>query len=160
MASLPERDTVLLKREAPVLFSYLITSVMMVCVASAITGLFKSFAPAWNDTFVLVMCFIVSLETLYTARATRRKSVFSKSWFTYRGTELITILIVLKLLFYAMHGWAQLLTDIPLWQQDFFLNFFTGEYLAASLIVMLIWVLAHQFNNHLLELTGRASAIN
>ena len=152
MASLPERDTVLLKREAPVLFNYLITSVMMVCVAAAITGLFKSFAPTWNDTFVLVMCFIVSLETLYTARATRRKSVFSKSWFTYRGTELVTILIVLKLLFYALHGWAQLLTDIPLWQQDFFVNFFTGEYLGASIIVLLVWVLAHQLNNHLLEL--------
>ena len=47
---------------------------------------------------------------------------------------------------------ARLLADIPLWQQDFFMNFFTGEYLAASFVVLLVWLLAHQLNMNLLEL--------
>jgi hypothetical protein len=152
MTSLSERDSLLLRREAPVFFNYLIVSLMMVCLASAIVGLLHSFVPGWNGAYLPVVCFIVSLETLYATRATRRNSFPSKSWFTYRGTELIAILILLKLLLYALHGWAQLLADIPLWQQDFFVNFFTGEYLAASFIVLLVWLLAHQLNVNLLDL--------
>jgi hypothetical protein len=152
MTNLSERDAVFLNREVPVLLSYLITSVMMVCVAAALTGLVQSFVPAWNETYVLVVCFIVTLETLYATRATRRISFPSRSWLTYRISELVAILVLLKLLLYALRGWSQLLIDIPLWQQDFLLNFFTGEYLAASAIVLLIWVLAHQLNGHLLEL--------
>ncbi|HEY3342341.1 MAG TPA: DUF4129 domain-containing protein [Anaerolineae bacterium] len=152
MVNLPGRESVQANREGPVLLDYLIASVMMVCVAAALTGLIQSFIPSWNETYVLVVCFIVSLETLYTTRATRRSSFPSRAWFSYRGTELVAILVLLKLLLYAMHGWGQLLADIPLWQQDFFMNFFTGEFLAVSVIVLLVWVLAHQLNNDLLEL--------
>ena len=152
MANLAQREPLQVGREAPVLFNYLITSVMMVCVAAALTGLIRTLIADWNETYLLVVCFIVSFETLYAMRATRRVSFPSRAWFTYRGTELVAILVLLKLLLYAMHGFGQLLMDIQLWQQDFMLNFFNGEYLAASVIVMLVWVLAHQMNGNLLEL--------
>jgi hypothetical protein len=143
-----------LRKQFPVFFNYFIVSVMMVCVAASIIDLFAAFAPAWSGNYLLVVVFVVALEGLYAARSTRHIPFPSRTWFAYRGTELVVILVGLKVLLYVMRSISvdQVMQEIQLWQQDFLINFFSGEYLAASLVVVAVWVLSQQFNTQLMEL--------
>lgn len=143
-----------LRKQFPVFLNYFIVSVMMVCVAAPIIDLFSAFAPAWSGGYLLVVVFLVALEGLYAARSTRHIPFPSRTWFAYRGTELVAILVGLKVLLYALRGVSldQFMQEIQLWQQDFLVYFFSGEYLAASLIVVAVWVLSQQFNTQLIEL--------
>jgi hypothetical protein len=136
----------------PVLANYFIVSVMMACVAAGMVGLGRAFAPTWNGDYLVVVVFLITFESLYTARATRKIAVPSREWLSVRASEVIAIVILLKALIYVLRGPAQLLQDLQLWQDDFLANFFTGEYLAAVVIVISLWLLSRTFNQELLEL--------
>jgi hypothetical protein len=141
-----------LGKQFPILFNYTIVSLMMVCVAVPLVDLFHAFVPSWNGTYLLIISFIVALEGLYAARSTRHIHFPSRTWFLYRGTELVVILAVLKLLLYVMRGFDSILNDIQHWSQDFLYYFFSGEYLATALVVVGVWILSQQFNTQLMEL--------
>lgn len=152
MAANTEHEPLSVQREAPVLMIYILTSLMMVCVAATLAGLIHILAPAWNETYLMVVSFLVTFETLYAMRATRRVTFPSRAWLRYRGAELVAVIVLLKLLFYTIHGFDLLGRDIQLWQQNFFGTFFSGEYLVAVIVVLVVWALAHQMNGDLLEM--------
>ena len=127
------------------LASYLLVSLMLACVAISAVQLGQALFPGWQGGHLMPLAFLVALEAMYAQRAIRHYSLFSFEWLLRRLSEWIFILIVLKLAEYAVRGSAALLTDIPLWVQDFKTYFFTADYLIACSLILLIWGLSTEF---------------
>ena len=152
MANLTRREPIRWERQFPIFVNYFIVSLMMVCLVAVLSGVLAAFTPGWDGAYLGVVSFAVALEALYSTRITRRLSVFSREWIGYRASELVSILILLKLLIYGMRGFDQLVRDLPLWEKDFLGTFFTGEYLLACLVVFGVYLLCTQFGANLIEL--------
>jgi hypothetical protein len=127
------------------LASILLVSLMLACVSISAVQLGQALFPGWQGGHLMPLAFLVALEAMYAQRAIRHYSLFSSEWLLYRLSEWIFILIVLKLAEYTARGSAALLTDIPLWVQDFKTYFFTADYLIACSLILLIWGLSTEF---------------
>lgn len=134
------------------LLNFLIASAMITCFGAGITGMISAFAPGWNGAYLPIFSFLVALQALYAVRGTRRLDVLSRNWMLYRAAELVAILVLLKLLLYAIYGFDRLLDDLVLWRQDFVIYFFEPNYLLACLVVVPVWIASHQFAGDLVEL--------
>ncbi|MCL4506338.1 MAG: hypothetical protein M1140_09995, partial [Chloroflexi bacterium] len=152
MANPTQREPIRWERQFPIFVNYFIVSLMMVCLVATLGGVLAAVMPGWDGAYLSVVSFAVALEALYSTRITRRLSVFSREWIGYRASELVSILILLKLLIYAMRGFDQLARDLPLWEKDFLTTFFTGEYLLACLVVFGVYLLCAQFSGNLIDL--------
>ena len=64
-------------------------------------------------------------------------------------------MIVVKMVIYLIRGVNLLLEDLPGWQSNFFLSFFTPEYLFALLILFTTWIFSQTFANDIDELHNR-----
>ncbi len=152
MTDLKQNQLIRWERQLPIFINYLLVGLMMVCLTATLSGALAAVQPGWDGgTYLGVVTFVVALESLYSARATRRTPVLSREWIAYRFSEIVSILVLLKLLIYVLRGFGQLAVDLPLWQQNFFASFFTGEYLLACLVVLGVYVLCAQFGGNLLE---------
>ncbi len=147
-----QREPIQWSRVLPIFFNYLIVALMLTCATGALVGVIQALAPRWNGAYVLIVCFIVAIEAQYTARIMRRIHFPSREWVSYRVGEVVTILILLKALIYLMRGPGQLLADLQLWQQDFLINFFNGEYLLACVMVIAVYLVSNQLCGDLYEL--------
>ena len=136
------------------LINHLLVSLMLASVVVTITQLVEYLSPGWKGTYLVVAVFIFTLEGMYTRRLMEHEFVFSREWFLFRGTEWIVIIVLLKLVIYAVRGFDRLWADIPLWRQDFLQNFFTPEYFFSLFIVALCWILGTLFSGELVKLEG------
>jgi hypothetical protein len=109
-------------------------------------------ALGWQGDYLLVVAFLTALEALYARRAIGRLAFPSREWLIYRSSEWVVLLVALKLLLYLLRGIDRLWLDLPGWREDFFPNFFSGEYLAAVLVMILVWGVSNGFAGDLMEL--------
>lgn len=126
--------------------------VMMGCLGYAIQELGSRLLPAWENHYLLPLVLFVTVEAMATGRLVHEYYVFSSGWFASRFTEWIVLLVLFKAFLYLLHGPAQILKDVLLWDEDFFNTFFTPEYMAIILISIFIWLIASQFISYLLDM--------
>src|SRR5258706_5180330 len=127
------------------LVSYALVAAMMACAALTVVTLITHLVPAWQPWYIVVICFLVALDRLYTFRRFRDWMVLSKEWLTRFGTQLIIITLLTKLVVGFSHGWQAFLAEIPLWRQDFMANFFSNEFLIVLAIILATWALNGNF---------------
>jgi hypothetical protein len=137
-----------------ILVSHLLVALMLTSFSIAIVQVGNRFMPGWDGGYLPWVAFIVTIEAMYSKRATRNLALLSRDWVTYRGAEMILLLVGLKALLYAIRDPSQLWSDIARWPEEFLSTFFTGEYLFASLFVLAIWVFGSTFAEDLAELEG------
>jgi hypothetical protein len=137
-----------------ILASHLMASLMITCLSISVVQMGNRVAPGWDGRYLPWVAFVVSLEAMYSKRATRKLAVLSKEWAIYRGAELVVLLAGLKVLLYAIREPSRLFADIASWPGNFFATFFSGEYLLAALFVFVIWALSSSFAEDLAELEG------
>lgn len=134
--------------------SHSLVSLMLTCLMITLTQFGEYLFPTWQGDHLPWMALVVALESMYTKREAHKLDLFSLEWVVYRGAELVVLLLGLKLFLYLLRGPGQLWIDLSTWQGDFFSNFFNGEYLFASGLMLAFWVLAGQFAEDLAELEG------
>lgn len=139
--------------------THLLVSVMLVCLASLLIQVGQRLAPGWDGRYLLVVAFVVSVESFVTKRSLKRVEVFSGAWLARRGIEFIVVLIVLKIALYLVRDPAQFWRDLPTWRTDFLNHFFSGEYFGAVAFVLVIWLLGARFTDCLRELEGDVELI-
>jgi hypothetical protein len=137
-----------------ILVSHLLVSLMITCFSISIVQVLNRLSPGWDGWYLPWVTLVVSLEAMYSKRASRKLAVLSKEWALFRGAELVVLLAGLKLLLYLIRDPARLLEDLSRWPDDFFLSFFSGEYLLAALFVIGIWAFSSSFADDLAELEG------
>jgi hypothetical protein len=122
---------------------YMILSVMLTCMVVSIVHLGRLSLAGFNGTYLVGLGFIVELESILSRRLLKGSSIFDPEWLIFRGTELVVILLAVKLAYYTQYGLNQLLVDTPSWLQNFLYTFMTPEYGFGCLVMALVWVLSN-----------------
>lgn len=154
---MPDQNLPFLYRQNERLFivvNHLIMTLMLSCVVITIVQFTEYVAASWSGTYLVGFCFLVTLETIYSQRRMKKLRITGQELFFYRTTEIVAILILLKLVLYIVRDFSLLWQDIPLWRENFFVHFFTLEYLLAAVVVVLTWVMAALLADELLQLEG------
>ncbi len=137
-----------------ILVSHLLVLAMAMCVVALFVEFGKRLAPGWDAGYMVVVAILVALEAMYSRRTLYRVMPLSLTWFRHRIAEWVVILVALKALLYLLRGTDQFWIDIQLWQKDFFVNFFSGEFLGAAVIAWVAWTITGMFTGVLLDLEG------
>ena len=148
---LPEGYTV--NRDQSRRFSSLLVAGMMVCVAVGAVQLGQRIVPTWHGMYLVWIAGLVSLEAIFTRPQT--KNLEGRDRWIFHISEWVAFAVVIKLLQYLLNDPAQLLADIPRWQQNFVENFFTGEYVFALGLCAAIWLATKLYSRELDELHER-----
>ena len=104
---------------------------MMTCLAATLIRGLEWLMPGWDSVYFLLFCFVATLEGILSERVLIRQRMAGWGYFGSRLTELLILLLVLKLLNYVPLGVDQLLVEANLWLEDPFtfvstLDLFTG----------------------------------
>lgn len=154
MRNLNLKESIRWNEKVATFVSHWLVSLMLTCVMITLVQFGEYLFPNWQGGYLPWVALVVALEAMYTKREARRLNLFSLEWVVYRGVELVVLFLGLKLILYLLREPAQLWIDLSSWQQDFFSNFFSGEYLIASALMFTFWVLAGQFAEDLADLEG------
>lgn len=127
------------------LVSYGLISAMMACAGFTVVNLITRIVPTWQPWYMGIVCFLVALDRLYTYRRFRDWMVLSWQWVSHFGSQLITILILAKLIVGLSHGWPAFLAEIPLWRQDFMKYFVTNEFWVVLIMILATWMVSSNF---------------
>lgn len=133
--------------------SYLIVILMMVCAAAGIVQLGQAFTSTWGGMYLVWLVLLVCVEGLLTRHHTEDMDLRDK--LIFRLSEWVALAVLIKIALYIVRGPAQLLEDIPLWQENFTQNFFTGEYVLSLFTCFLAWLTTRSFAYDLEELFER-----
>jgi hypothetical protein len=147
-------DTLQFNERLSVLFSHLLVSLMLTTFTIGLVLVGNRLLQGWDGRYLPWIAFVVSMEALYSKRATRSLALLSREWIVYRGAEMFLLLAGTKLLLYAIQEPAQLWSDLARWPEQFGTTFFTGEYVFAALFVFVIWFYSSTFAEDLAELEG------
>ena len=144
----------------PLLLNGALVALMMTCFAAVSLFIFKRAQPEWQSNYLIAVSLVVTIEAMVTARQLRDQAIMGPEWITARVVEFVVGLVTLKGLIYLLRGPGQLLSDLHLWQQNFFQNFFSGEILPALAVVLPIWALANAYSNALENLEEDHQALD
>ena len=136
------------------LISHVLVSIMLACVAASIAQFGSRLSPGWNGSFLPWVILVISFEAMHSKRVSSRLALFGAEWFTFRGVEIVVLMIFLKALLYLVNGPAQLAADLKLWQKDFLMSFFTPGYVGLILISLVFWALSSRLSDILFAMEG------
>lgn len=114
-----------------------ITCFMMVCVALGFVFAARRLSPNWNGFYLVGLALFVSIESILARK--RVVDLDDKEKIFFRIAEGVALAVLVKVSQYIVHGPAQLIEDIPLWQNRFMESFFTREYVFVLVVLLLIW---------------------
>lgn len=137
--------------------SAILAHVMIVLMMALLAASFALFGarliPKWNGTFLVILCLIISIEAIYNRKRTDDMELRER--LIFRASEAVAFAIIAKILLYIVHNPAQILKDIPLWQQNFLESFFTAEYLLVLVIMLAVWLISLAYAGELEDLYNR-----
>ncbi len=152
MSEAKPSETLRVDERLIVLVSYLIVGAMMTCMVASFVQ-FGNFAqPIWDVSYLLVLGFLVSLESLYSHRVLHKVYFTDPKWVAFRFSELILILVALKCTQYLYSDGGRLLADLSLWQQDLGANFFNDESIFGIVTLAIAWIISGQYAGELILL--------
>ncbi len=136
-----------------ILTGNILVILMMMTVGIGIAQAGARFVPIWRGGYLVWIGLLISLEAISTRK--RASLLEGQEKLIFRISEWVAIAVTVKIILYLIHGPEQLLKDLPLWQQDFFTNFFTGEYMVALVYSAGTWWSTSAFAGELDDLYDR-----
>lgn len=134
------------------LASFAILAAMMVCVSVTYTQFLKWLTyglPGLQWDHLPLLAFLIVLEAIFT-RPVERELEGRERWI-YHFAEWVTFVVLLKVVYYVLHGFVNLPVDLPRWQENFF-TFFEGEFLLSFVLLLAVWLLSRSSANAIEEL--------
>jgi hypothetical protein len=132
--------------------SHAIVTLMMVCAALTVVSTLSQLLAPWQPWYIVVICFLVTLDRLYTRRFYKTLYLFTSEWLTVVGTQLIVILVLAKIVVTLSHGPNRFWAEILPWQQDLTTYFWDPEFLILVTMIVLTWVISGDFADLLEEM--------
>ena len=93
-------------RNLPVIATYLLAGLMMVCFAAAVVTLGVRLFPLWKGGYFLAVAFFVSLQVFVSRRYIEDTPMFSSDWFLQQAVEWMVIYVFLRLSIFLSQGAA------------------------------------------------------
>lgn len=136
-----------------ILFGHILICFMGMSVGAAFTFFGARLSNGWNGAYLIWASLLLSAEKIVTRAHVKEMEMREKV--VFHLSEWVAFAVALKILLYIVHNPSQLLTDLPLWQQNFVENFFTREYVVVLLVLFLVWLLAGAYAGELEDLCGK-----
>ncbi|MFZ6030557.1 MAG: DUF4129 domain-containing protein [Chloroflexota bacterium] len=111
---------------------------MMTCVAFSVLPVTAWLLPD-AGAFIPALAFAVSLEGLVSFRIVRHLSRENQEHVFFRVSEIIVLVLSMKLLVELRHGVAHFVDNLVHWQSGFLDNFFSPEYTLVVGLMALLW---------------------
>ncbi len=134
-----------------VILNWGLVSLMMACFGMILNQLTSMLYPSWELSGFSFIAFLIAFESLTTHRF-RQKSTTLTNPITALLTEIIMIMLSLKIIAMILQGWKQIWPEIISWQRQFLLNFFDSDYLLLLVGGLTIWLVARIFSQPLTQL--------
>lgn len=141
------------------LASYLLVGGMMACFLSLMGLLGQAIDPDWLGWYFGPLAFIISLESLYVYQRRRQLRFPEAEWFSFFTAEWGIIILGLRVLIYLKQGLSQLWIDLSRGVGGFLESFFSGEFIAALVGVILVWILTNWFADLMAPLRNDATLV-
>lgn len=122
------------------IISAFLVCMMMACVGLTVAQVGGYIIPEWKGYGLVLIGFLITLERFLSYRSLKKLSSFSRERIVVTSTQWVVNLIIIKLIVSLSHGVAVLLAEVPLWQRDFTLSFFSREYMIALMFAFLVWI--------------------
>lgn len=135
------------------IFGSVMIILMMVSLSIAIVQFGERMVPAWRGAYLVLMSLFVAVEAIVTRHRTRDMDF--RDNFIFHISEWIAFAVITKIMIYVMHGFQQLLIDIPLWQENFVQSFFTGEFMISMLVLLIVWFVSLAYAGEFEDLYNR-----
>lgn len=132
----------------------LLAATMLTCLFVPLILILGRLFPNWQGAYLLPLVFLVALESFYSHYRLRSVNIIAPEWWYARLAEFVVLLILTRLLIYAVHGFGRLWIELPLWREDFLASFFTLEYLLAVTLIGVVWVLSGELQGIFSDLEG------
>jgi len=139
--------------------SYVTASGMLVCFASILIHVLLWLYPKLDTRGTLLVCALVVLEAFFSFWLIKRLPTAQRQIAFYRGTELLLLLVGLKLFTELRAGPASFWNNFLLWPVRFPFNILTAQYLLTTLPVLILWWAGNLFAADL-YLLGAEDAAN
>lgn len=120
----------------------LLIALMMACLGGTIAQLGARIDPMWNGGYLILICFLISLEAVLTHHISH--AFYTREKIGFRIAEWVGFIFLLKLLPYLANGFATFTADIQSWQSNLVI-FFTPEYLGLLALSVLVWRVSGDF---------------
>ena len=114
---------------------------MITCLAVSFSQFINSLTPLWPGTFVSVLAFLVSLESIHAWRTVKRLRLSGRDKSRFRFAEWIVLLLILRLGLSLREGLAGLAEDVASWTVNA-VSFFDALFLIIGVLMVAIWVMA------------------
>lgn len=132
--------------------NFLLLSVMLTCFVFMFRGIALLIYPDLQAPGLLILTFIIALETLIIQHVLHEAYDSSQRHFPTALAELVLIIFIAKMITMPFGHPDSIWQEVSSWHQDFIENFLTKDFLFASFIALIVWVLARMFNQSLIEL--------
>jgi hypothetical protein len=114
--------------------------------------------PGWNGAYLVVLAFMVALESMYSHRLLRSMYITDPQWLGYRLSEWVVILVALKVTQVINTGGRYILSDLQAWQQNFS-NFFDNETIFGLVTLLIVWGVGGRIADELIDLEANPSVL-
>jgi len=129
--------------------NFLMVSLMLACFAFLLGELIQILYPEWPGGLFPVLAFLIALESLIASYMQRNASQITHNIFLSTLSEIVLILLVIKLISMILSGFSTIWLEIVSWQGNFFMNFFDTQYLIRVFGLFTIWATARLFGEPL-----------
>ncbi len=126
---------------------FIAANVILICLLTSTVGLafqqvIAVFSDDWHGAYYPFMAFVIALLSLLSRRANRHLPPFSGERIIRIIFEWVLILLSLKILVYLLNDPSRFLTDVWLWDDNFFKYFFPPDYIVAVVGALLFSLIA------------------
>lgn len=126
--------------------SYLIVSGMVIFLLIIVVRFGQALLPTWDGSYLVLLGFLVALETFYTQRMRKNLTVLDQEWFIFYLAEFVVLVLLLKGFQLLAGGIDGLWSQISAMSQDFGNGFFNSEFLFSLLLLLIIWMICLSFS--------------
>jgi hypothetical protein len=122
--------------------SYALVCLMAVFAIVISVRFGQALLPGWSGGYMVVLGFLVVLETFYTQRIRKNLVLLDPDWSKFYLAEFIVLLLLTKVFQLAWGGATGLSYQIAAMRQDFAANFFNTSYIVSLLALVMIWIVS------------------
>ncbi|GAB4538434.1 MAG: hypothetical protein Kow0063_26230 [Anaerolineae bacterium] len=125
------------------LFRPLVIGLMFACISFSLVGLVRLFFPAWNGTYLTLVCILAALEAHYSYRLIRARSLRGGEMLRFRLVEIAIFFLLVKIGGYFGDSWVTVMAEVRSWP-GYLYRLFDLETMAAFTLAVLSWHVSTQ----------------
>lgn len=132
----------------------ILIAIMLSCLVVPVILVLQQIRPDWQGWYLVPVVFLISLESMVSQAYMSKISPVEPRWWIYRFSELIVLVVLLRMLLFGLYSFDRFWLDILSWRQNIWGAFSGPEFLVVLFVLFCTWALAGRMENNLQQLGG------